>query len=264
MGLIFTEKTAERYHSWYRSPQGRAANEAMEHLMLALLEPQPGERVLDIGSGFGDHLLKLGRLGLDTTGIDASPHMILRARERLGHHCTLKPGFAEDLPFEDNAFDLAVLVFTLEFLDDPLQALREAGRVARRKVFIGAFNALSLQGLQKWLEGCFGDHLFQHARFFNLWQMKTLLRNAYGDSPADWACAPATGDRSAIRNPEEGATRMLRRNPFRFMLGVSVTMRYMVKTDNLPIKVALKRASHSLMGVKSFQDENYNEGFPER
>jgi len=260
MGLIFNEKIAEIYRSGHTSAQGRAMDQAMERLLVGLVEPKPGERVLDIGSGFGDHLLMLGRMGLDITGIDASPHMILRAKERLGHRCTLKPAFAEDLPFEDNEFDLAVLIFTLEFLDDPVRALREAGRVAKRKVFIGAINGLSWRGLQKWFQGCFGHPLFSRARLFNLWQLKALVRNAYGESPTAWACAPVPEDASPGGGYERMTGHGLARDPFRFLLGVSVTMRYTVKADTRPIKIGLKRARQSLLGVKSFQDVNCNEG----
>jgi ubiquinone/menaquinone biosynthesis C-methylase UbiE len=260
MGLIFDEKAAEMYQSWSRSSQGQAADDAVERLVFTLLRPHPGERVLDIGSGLGDHLLMFSRLGLDITGIDASPHMILRAGERLGRHCTLKPGFAEDLPFEDNEFDLAALIFTLEFVDDPLETLREAGRVARRRVFIGVMNGLSIQGLQKWCQGCLGNRLFRRARFYNLWQLKGLLRSAYGESPTVWACAPVSGD--AVRKDSAGVTtHPLHRNPFGFLLGISVTPRYTVMTDNLPLKIAIKQTRESLAGVKSFQDVNMDKGF---
>ncbi|HAM49303.1 MAG TPA: SAM-dependent methyltransferase, partial [Nitrospiraceae bacterium] len=36
---------------------------------------------------------------------------------------------AENLPFEDNAFDFALMVTTICFMEDPLQALREIRRI---------------------------------------------------------------------------------------------------------------------------------------
>ncbi len=115
----------------------------VERSLPALLDPFPGEKVLDVGCGEGNHLLLLQRLGLDAYGVDASSYMIRRARKRLGNRANLKVGNADDLPFDDNEFDVAVLINTLEFLDDPLQALREVERVTRRRIFIAVMNKLS-------------------------------------------------------------------------------------------------------------------------
>ena len=46
---------------------------------LAVLDPQPGERVLDIGCGFGDATQQLARLvgpGGEAVGVDVSPRFI--------------------------------------------------------------------------------------------------------------------------------------------------------------------------------------------
>ncbi len=40
------------------------------------------------------------------------------------------------VPFPDNSFDTALLMLTLHHCDDPEQVLREAGRVARRRVVV--------------------------------------------------------------------------------------------------------------------------------
>jgi ubiquinone/menaquinone biosynthesis C-methylase UbiE len=93
MGLIFDINTAKLYESWCHSPQGKAVEQSAERVFLTLLDPQPGERVLDIGCGDGNHLLFFSKLGLDISGIDASPYMISKARERLGRQCFLKTGF---------------------------------------------------------------------------------------------------------------------------------------------------------------------------
>jgi ubiquinone/menaquinone biosynthesis C-methylase UbiE len=260
MGLVFDRDTSNLYDSWYHSPQGRAIDRSIEHLVVALLNPRPGERILDIGCGAGNHLLMFNKLGLDVNGIDASPHMIDRARKRLGYRCTLETGRAENLPFDDNQFDLAVLINTLEFLDDPLQAVREAGRVASRKVFIGVINSLSWNGFTKKIQGYLGDPLFGHARFYNLWQLKSFLLAGYGPVPISWGCI-------RIRpNFIDGIGAFTRNrlnwehSPFGSFLGLSATMVCRVKTDNLPLKIRLKKASQSLIGAKTFEDLNRGYG----
>lgn len=248
MGLIFDAGIADLYRSWCKSPQGRAMDGFVEESILGLLDPQPGERVLDIGCGEGNHLLFFSKLGLDINGIDASSYAIERARERLGHRCTIQKARAEDLPFSDNEFDLAVLINTLEFLDDPLSALSEAGRVAKRGVFIGVMNSFSWFYLSRRLQGLFRKSLFSNARFFNLWELKSFAQQAFGEAPMTWSCARICPSffGAAPRFLEDSGK--LRHCPFGLFLGVSVIIRYWVKTDQNPLKMRLKNAKQTLAG----------------
>ena len=255
MGLIFDKKTAKVYDSWYRSPYGRAIDSSIEQLIQALVDPRPGERILDIGCGTGGHLLDFSKLGLDISGIDASPYMIDRARKRLGHRCSLNIGMAENLPFDDNEFDLAVLINTLEFLDKPLQVLREAGRVAGRKVFIGIVNSLSWNGFSKRVQGCFGDPLFSHARFYNLWQLKSFLQMACGDVPISWGCINVRPPFIEEMGPFGKNFCNWKHSPFGSFLGISATMAYRFKTDNLPLKIKLKKARQPLVGASTLEGD---------
>ena len=249
MGLIFDRNIARSYDSWCRSARGRAIDRSLEQLFLALLQPRSGERILDIGCGHGNHLLIFAKMGLNLCGLDASSHMIEKAGKRLGHICAFKKGIAEDLPFEDNEFDLAVLINTLEFLDEPLQALREAGRVANRKVFVGVINSLSWNGLTKKLKGYLGDPLFRNATFYNLWQLKSLLQKAYGNVPLSWACIKTTPSLMKENGFFNGGFWHPKNSPFGCFLGISATMVPRFRTDNVPLKIRLKKASQSLMGA---------------
>ncbi|MBW2095585.1 MAG: class I SAM-dependent methyltransferase [Deltaproteobacteria bacterium] len=254
MGLIFDRKSADAYDTWYRSRQGQEFDRSLGTILPRFLDPKAGDRVLDIGCGSGNHLLLLNRLGLDISGMDASSHMIQRAKERLGNRCTLKLGMAEDLPFDDNEFDYAVMIHTLEFLDDPLPAIREAGRVARQKVLVGVMNTLSCDGVKRRIQGYFGDPLFRHARFFNLWEIKSFLRMAYGPVPLSWSCIPPImGQRhgASLGQASMFAGKYL---PFASFLCLSATLVYTVKTQNMPLKTRLKEAGHGVIGAKAFQD----------
>jgi SAM-dependent methyltransferase len=246
MGLIFDIRSATLYDAWCHSPQGRAMERLAEKFIISLLDPQPGERVLDVGCGTGNHLLFLSKLGLDITGIDASPYMISRARERLGKRCALKTGIAEDLPFDDNEFDLAVLTNTLEFLDDPLPALREAGRVANRGVFIGVMNSFSWYCLFNKLQGLFRESLLNHVRFYNMWALKSHVRVAFGQIPIVWGSAPIWPP--SLNRIEEIITDQWSLNhlPFGSFLGLAATVIYRMKTDSLPLKVRMSKARQSI------------------
>jgi SAM-dependent methyltransferase len=48
--------------------------------LLALLDPQPGERILDVGCGTGQLTAEIARAGAEVTGIDSSAAMIAEAR----------------------------------------------------------------------------------------------------------------------------------------------------------------------------------------
>ena len=253
MGLIFDQNTLGFYEAWRRSHQSRVIEQALEPMVTSLLAPKPRERILDIGCGTGNHLIMFNKMGLNVCGLDASSAMLAKARARLGNRSTFKKGMAEDLPFDDNEFDLSVMIHTLEFLDNPLAALREAGRVAQKKVFIGVLNSFSWNGFLKTVQGYFGDPIFGQARFYNLWQIKSLLQLAYGPVPISWQCIRIIPTFFEEVLSIHGDPVGWKQSPFGFFLGLSATLKYNLKTDNLPLKVRLKPAGHSLMGIKTFE-----------
>lgn len=53
--------------------------------VLALLAPQPGERILDVGCGTGHLTNAITEAGAEVTGIDSSPEMIAAARAAYPH-----------------------------------------------------------------------------------------------------------------------------------------------------------------------------------
>lgn len=53
--------------------------------LIALLDPKPGERILDLGCGPGQLTAKIAEAGATVTGLDASPTMIGQARQNFPH-----------------------------------------------------------------------------------------------------------------------------------------------------------------------------------
>ena len=158
-------------------------------LIKRYLEPRPGERLLDIGSGTGIHLEWFRELGLQVTGLDASPYMLEQARSRLRGGADLHLGWAEHLPFEDNEFDLATLINTLEFAEDPEKALAEAFRVTNRRVVLGVLNKYALMAMHRRLRGLLEDTIYCQARFFSVWELKEMIKKIMGPISIQWGTA---------------------------------------------------------------------------
>ncbi len=97
-----------------------------------LLDPQPGQRALDVGCGPGVLTEQLAaRLGAaHVVAIDPSTPFVTATRVRLPD-VEVHEGSAEALPFPDRDFDLAVAQLVVHFMRDPVAGLAEMARVAR-------------------------------------------------------------------------------------------------------------------------------------
>ena len=93
---------------------------------------QAGQRLLDVGCGPGALTAELvRRAGADAVlAVEPSASFAAAVRERLpGVDVRQSP--AEQLPFPDGAFDAALAQLVVHFMTDPVQGLREMGRVTR-------------------------------------------------------------------------------------------------------------------------------------
>ncbi|GAA1305036.1 methyltransferase domain-containing protein [Pseudonocardia xinjiangensis] len=130
--LEFDEEGARRVERTYATPDVVAQRAQV----LALLAPQPGERVLDIGSGPGYLAASLAdAVGPTGTvyGLDPSPAMnaIARSRSATRPWIRIEDGDAATLPYPDSSFDAAVATQVYEYVPDMPRALAELRRVLR-------------------------------------------------------------------------------------------------------------------------------------
>jgi ubiquinone/menaquinone biosynthesis C-methylase UbiE len=246
MGHVFEKRLAELYDQWQHSPEGMLLDQLSTELIIRLLKPKRGERVLDVGCGTGNHLLLFYRIGLDVTGLDASSYMLDIARSRLGHKASLKHGRAEVLPFEDNEFDITTLIFTLEFLDDPLPALQEAGRVTRDRIFLGVLNSLSVSCILKKLSALFQCSIFRKMNTLTLWELKGLVKRAYGDVPITWGSVQMLPFLSRQYTEIIERSPTVESHPYGAFLGLACSMTYALRTRNLPVKEKAKKEAESI------------------
>lgn len=91
-------------------------------------------RVLDVGAGDGYITKKIQEKGCQVVGLEISEKRIKNAKEK--YNLDFIKGDANNLPFKDESFDTVVVSEVLEHLDNPGQGLKEAIRVAKKKVII--------------------------------------------------------------------------------------------------------------------------------
>jgi SAM-dependent methyltransferase len=236
VGYVFGAEEAQRYSDWVQSGAGKAALPIEKELLLRLWSPTRAQRVLEVGCGTGVFLEWLAELGHQVTGLDPSPIMLNCARHRLPEKIDLDRGYAEDLPYEDNAFDTVAIITTLEFVDDPLQALREAFRVARSQVLLGSLNKYSLVTCQRYLERFWKRSIYGHARFFSVFELKHLVCKALaGSVPLRWRTCLSL-PLSALRfSSHLERSRYFQWHPFGHFIGMRIDISYPVQTVQDPI-----------------------------
>ncbi len=186
MGHVFDFHDTQKYVQSLIQERNRCAVGLESQLMLDMLSPAKGDSILDIGCGTGASIEPLLQSELDITGIDASPYMLDVAAANLKNRVELYRGFAEDLPFDDNTFNYACFFTALEFVDAPAKAIEEACRVAKDKVFIGFLNRYALKGFLRRVEGVFSATIYNRARFFSVWELKSMVRDMAGPVPVAW------------------------------------------------------------------------------
>ena len=154
-----------RYDHWFERHEEAYLSEL---LAVRALLPH-GLRGLEIGVGSGRFA---GPLGVEF-GIDPAVEMFGYASCR-GVHAAA--AVAEALPFRDGAFDYALVVTTICFVDDPAAMLREAHRVLRPRgaIIIGLVDRDSPLG-RDYLAQQANSVFYGPATFYSAAEVASLL-----------------------------------------------------------------------------------------
>jgi SAM-dependent methyltransferase len=129
----------------------RGIADSIEHCVLRL-NPQPGERILDLSTGTGWTSRVVARRGATVTGADIASDLLDAARAKAnaeGLPIDYQLGDAERLPFEDGAFDAVVSTCGVMFASRPEAAAGELARVCRKGGRIALTTWLSDGNLSK-------------------------------------------------------------------------------------------------------------------
>jgi SAM-dependent methyltransferase len=108
----------------YRQSPGHAAGADLD-LLVEWAEPGPGVKALDVATGGGHVATRLRESGADVVSADRAPGMDPDVI------CS-----AEDLPFEDESFDVVTVRIAPHHFEDVQAAVGEMARVSRDRVVI--------------------------------------------------------------------------------------------------------------------------------
>ena len=119
---------------WVQAPHPIITRERLREI----LEPQRGERILEVGPGTGYYTLDVsswigidGKLDIVDVQQQMLDHTVARAAEIGISNITPTRADATQMPFEDAAFDAAFLVTVLGEIPDQDAAMRELARVLK-------------------------------------------------------------------------------------------------------------------------------------
>ena len=175
------------------------ANEASNDLVLKMLALENNSRVLEVGFGGGDLLLKISKHVSTGTihGVEMSEAMVKSLTNKLdsGTHIHLHQATLESLPFKNEAFDRACSVNTIYFWPDLTQGLLQFSKVLQPEGILvlgfGSDKSLREAGY--------------HERGFSLYsldQISNALRNTgFGDI-----------EQKTIERPKRGTFYVLKAN----------------------------------------------------
>ena len=107
------------------------------------LDLRAGQRVLDVAAGNGNATLAAARRWCDVVSTDYVPALLERARARAGAEglaVQFELADAENLQYEDGAFDVVLSTFGVMFTPNQEQAAAEAARVCKPGGKIGLAN----------------------------------------------------------------------------------------------------------------------------
>jgi ubiquinone/menaquinone biosynthesis C-methylase UbiE len=103
-----------------------------------LLEVGPNDRVLEVGFGPGVIIQRLAELAAagHVAGVDQSREMVEQARARNATairdgRVDLRHGSVENLPFDDDSFDKALAINSMQVWSQAMAGLREVRRVMK-------------------------------------------------------------------------------------------------------------------------------------
>lgn len=176
-GRLFDE-WPDRYDQWFETPIGQLVREYEAELLHELLDPRPGDFLLDVGCGTGIFTGSILSSGAEVVGLDISIPMLSRARNRFRQQ-RFRPmaGNMLTLPFANESFDKVYSMTALEFVDNAQGAIGELERVTKAGglIVMSTLNRLSPWAERRLKAGDEGHELFQSMVFRSPAEIRRLI-----------------------------------------------------------------------------------------
>lgn len=184
--MVSDQKKANLPNERFQTSLGHYIFSRQKELILELVAPRAGERMLEVGGVTGDYLQIFREKWCSVTGLASSAEMLEYVRKQMGGSIELHLGKAEDLPFSDDEFDIVAVINALETAQSPQKVIAEAIRVCRGRIFIGFLNKYSFAGTQQRLKEIFGFPLADKIRFFSIEEIKKMVGHIIGAQTIKW------------------------------------------------------------------------------
>lgn len=127
----FVDAIFRAWSAFYDNPvQQKLYFGPIQDIVVKKLGTSPG-RVLDLGCGTGELIVKMGSKGVPPFGMDLSREMLLKAAAKPGLEGRLAVADGHLLPLQDASVDAVTCLVSFQYYLRPLAALREMRRVLR-------------------------------------------------------------------------------------------------------------------------------------
>lgn len=172
----------------------------VSELLGRAVDVHSGDQVLDVAAGTGNTALAAARRGGVATAIDVVPAALETASRRAaaeGLQLVCRVAGAEELPFEDNVFDVVVSTFGCMYAPDHQRAADELVRVCRPggRIGLASWTPTGLVArLQKTLGASMPPPPAGRGKPPVMWGDEQYCRQLFGDRVTDVRCETHTDE----------------------------------------------------------------------
>jgi ubiquinone/menaquinone biosynthesis C-methylase UbiE len=185
----FTDSKKKQKENEIENARKRAYELGERHHMQARLKTPDelgyfvGETLIDVGCGYGKYLryFKLRKKIKICVGLDLKKkavHSTKRLFREKGIDVPLIIGDAQNLPFEDDTFDIAFSTDMVEHLPSSPKGVQEIVRVSKDKVVICVPNKLNPVDMSRIAEVFGSHHPPEIENYLTRFQLNRMLQNA--------------------------------------------------------------------------------------
>jgi len=186
---FFNRDYTDSYEEYYEGPYKRAEVHQKRLLAQLIKSDERIKTLLEFGCGTTRFTRWWKDIGIEATGGDISPFMLSQALYRFDGDLVMAD--SHYLPFKENTFDALAFITTFEYYKDPIQVLREAGRVARYWIIMGMMNRNTPKLIRRRTQQLFGyNNFYVTAKFYTPSSLKKLIHEAFKDREyeVEWHC----------------------------------------------------------------------------